>query len=151
MSLRKWHVTLGQTCQLWNCRCKWVSNPQCWPSSAYLSQRQYRKYINKSLSCSEFYILRIYFSTYWLPPKTTTVKFRNSIVICEFMKYLFISILIVFHGFDISWSMTNSLNLFQKRTWDPCNIYDGALVKIVVDSWNQLTIVTTNSALNAAG
>ena len=31
--------------------------------------------VTKSLSCSEFYILRIYFSTRWLPPKTTTVKF----------------------------------------------------------------------------
>ena len=75
----------------------------------------------------------------------------QSIVVHEFMKYLFTSALIVFHGFAISWSMANSLNLFQKRTWDPCNIYDGALVKIIVDSWNPLTIVTTSSTLDAAG
>ena len=67
------------------------------------------------------------------------------------MKYLFISTLIVFHGFVISWSMTNSLNLFQKSTWDHSNIYDGDLVKIIVDSWNPLTIVTTSFTLDAAG
>ena len=31
--------------------------------------------VTKFLSCSEFYILSIYFSTHWQPPKTTTVKF----------------------------------------------------------------------------
>ena len=31
--------------------------------------------VTKSLSCSELYILRIYFSTPSLPPKTTVVKF----------------------------------------------------------------------------
>ena len=67
------------------------------------------------------------------------------------MEYLFISTLIVFHGFAISWSMANSLNFFQKRIWDPCNIYDGAPVKIIVDSWNMLTIVMTSSTLDAAG
>ena len=51
----------------------------------------------------------------------------QSIVVHEFMKYLFTSALIVFHGFAISWSMANSLNFFQKRIWDPCNIYDGLL------------------------
>ena len=45
--------------------------------------------ITKSLSCSEFYIFRIYFSTHWLPAKTTTLKF--SPVVSEAMKYLFIS------------------------------------------------------------
>ena len=67
------------------------------------------------------------------------------------MKYLFISNLIVFHGFVIFWIMANSLNLFQKRTWDSWNIYDGALIKIVVDSRNPLTIVITSSILDAAG
>ena len=67
------------------------------------------------------------------------------------MKYLFISTLLVFHGFVISWSMANSLKLFQKKTCDPCNVYGGALVKIIVDSWNPLTIVTTSSTLDAAG
>ena len=33
--------------------------------------------VTKSLSCSEFYILRIYFLTHWLLPKTTTVKFSQ--------------------------------------------------------------------------
>ena len=47
--------------------------------------------------------------------------------------------------------MPNSLNLFQKHTLDPCSIYDGAFVKIIVDSWNPLTIVTTSSTLDAAG
>ena len=67
------------------------------------------------------------------------------------MKYLFISTLIVFHGFVISWSVANSLNLSQKKSWDTCNICGGALVKIIVDSWNPLTIVTTSSTLDAAG
>ena len=31
--------------------------------------------VTKFLSNSEFYILRIFFSTHWLPPKTTTMKF----------------------------------------------------------------------------
>ena len=31
--------------------------------------------VTKSLSNSEFYIPRIYFSIHWLPPKTTTMKF----------------------------------------------------------------------------
>ena len=47
--------------------------------------------------------------------------------------------------------MASSLDFFQKRTWDPCNIYDGALVKIIEESWNLLTIVTTKSTLDAAG
>ena len=67
------------------------------------------------------------------------------------MKYQFISTLIVFHGLVISRRMTNSLNLFQKRTWDICNIYDGAIAEILVDSWNPSTIVTTSSTLDAAG
>ena len=67
------------------------------------------------------------------------------------MKYVSISTVIAFHDFVISWSMANSLNLFQERTWDLCNIYNGALVKIIKDSWNPLTIVTTSSTLNVAG
>ena len=47
--------------------------------------------------------------------------------------------------------MANSLNLFQKSTWDPCNIYDEDLVKIIVDSWNLFTILITNFILDAAG
>ena len=33
--------------------------------------------ITKSLSRNEFYVVRIYFSTQWLPPKTTTEKFSS--------------------------------------------------------------------------
>ena len=46
--------------------------------------------------------------------------------------------------------MANSLNLFQKRTWDLCNIYNGAFVKIIKDSRKPLTIVTTGSTFDAA-
>ena len=47
--------------------------------------------------------------------------------------------------------MANSFNLPQKRTWDPCKIYDGALAKIIVGRWNLLTVVTTSCSLDAAG
>ena len=30
-----------------------------------------------TLSRNEFYVMRIYFSTQWLPPKTTTEKFSS--------------------------------------------------------------------------
>ena len=67
------------------------------------------------------------------------------------MEHLFLSTLIVFHGFVLALSMANNWNLIQKKTWDPCNIYYGALVKIIKDSWNPLTIVTKISTLDAAG
>ena len=31
--------------------------------------------VTKSLLCCKYYILRIYFLTHWLPPKTAAVKF----------------------------------------------------------------------------
>ena len=94
------------------------------------------------------------FTSLFFNPLATFENYNSeiqSMVVCEFMKYLFISTLIVFHDFVISWSIENSLNLFQKRTWDPINIYDEALAKIITDSWNPLTGVTTSSDLDAIG
>ena len=131
MTLRRWHVTFVQSFfELRNCRRKEGSNPRRSPTGAHLPHRQYRKYIvenkTKSLSCNEFHILRIYFLTQWLPLKTATVRFSPRLFvnlwnICLKALWLF------FHGFVIFWSMTYSLNLFQKRTWGPCNIYDWVL------------------------
>ena len=43
-------------------------------SAHHLANRS-NKDVTKPLSCVAFYVLRIYFLTHWLPPKTATVKF----------------------------------------------------------------------------
>ena len=83
--------------------------------------------ISKSLLCNEFYILRTYFSTKWLPPKNYKSEIQF-MVGHEFMEHLFKSTFIVFFVSSLFcdvWQI--ALNLFQKWTWDPCNIYDWAV------------------------
>ena len=152
-SLRKWHVALGRsfnfgTVDVSGVRTHGAHHPALTYHNANIENISIEG-VTKSLSCSEFYILKIYFRPIgYLRKLQQWNSVHNRSWIYE---YLFISTLIVFHGFFISWSMANSLNLIQKRIWDLCNIYDGALVKIIVDSWNPLTIITTSSTLDAAG